>query len=71
VGRVFAVNQRGQLAGLYLQLEYLFQSGATPADVIARGDWPFPPSSFEAVVPAVYAALKASGKVGRPLRVIH
>ncbi len=71
VDRIFAVDQRGQLAGVYLQLEYLFASGATLDDVIGKGDWPFPPAAFEAVVPAVYAQLKAKGKVGRPLKVIH
>jgi len=71
VDRLFATNQRGQIAGLYLQLEYLFQAGATPADVLAKGDWPFPAEQFADAVAGVYADLKAKGKVGRALKVLH
>lgn len=71
VDRVFAVNQRGQIAGIYLQLEHLFIMGATPEDVLAKGDWPFPTESFESVVGGVYQTLKARGRIGRTLKVLH
>ncbi|HQD60636.1 MAG TPA: MBL fold metallo-hydrolase [Propioniciclava tarda] len=71
VDRVFAVNQRGQLAGIYLQLEYLFQCGTSLAHVVAKGDWPFPDDHFAGAVARVHAELKAKGKIGRPLKVIH
>lgn len=71
IDRVFAVNQRGQLAGIYLQLEYLFQCGASSDDVLAKGDWPYPTEQFAEVVPAVHAHLKTRGRIGRPLKVIH
>ncbi len=72
VDREFVMIQRGTLAGIYLQLEYLFAQGALPDEALARGEWDYPIESFSDAVPGLYADLKARGKIGRPqLPVIH
>lgn len=71
VSREFAFRQRGELAGTYLQLEYLFMQGARPDNVYERGEWFYARPMIEAAAASVYEELKARGRIGRPLRVLH
>lgn len=64
--REFVMMQRGTLAGLYLQLEWQFMTGARPADVVQRLESDYPIESFRDAIAPLYDRLKATGKIGRP-----
>lgn len=64
--REFVMMQRGTLAGLYLQLEWQFMTGARPADVAERLESDYPLDNIRDAIAPLYDRLKATGKIGRP-----
>ncbi len=66
VDRFFAFNQRAEISAIYGQVEHLIGRGVREADAHEQGTWPdWPADVIEGLIPHVYAALAATGRVPR------